>query len=463
PFMDVPASHWAYDAVAQLASRGIVSGYPDGTFKGPQPATRYEIASVIARALAYADMEHASKQDVEMLKRLIVEFSDELNALGVAVDNLDARLGTLDADLGGWKLSGVFEFNAKFGSDDGRLNSYEIGDYNPSTGMEDWIKTGSGPHNFDLDKYRIFLDKRINETTSFHARLGKSDGLSNSDPDVRWNYYYVSIVLGYDVIMDVGRFGTNFEDDLGLVGDDAAYIGDVTRNGMRFSKDWGMASLKLLIARTGDDFGPTAAWYDEEAFLFGANLDFHFNEKFQAGVFAYYLASDVAESYDTELSAAIYAKFRFHPSVELKGVYYFQDGADRDSANAWKVILAADQDLLKFTSLQLEYAQIGNDFRLWNDPYANMDFGWGNAYWADGTTTVYGVKAAQKWGDTKWDSWLRFYHADFDTVGLNDVNQVGLGIGYQYNPAVHFELAVDWVDDGGSDDTLVRFQTVVNF
>ncbi|MCL2683916.1 MAG: S-layer homology domain-containing protein, partial [Synergistaceae bacterium] len=40
PFMDVPASHWAYDAVAQLASRGIVSGYPDGTFKGPQPATR---------------------------------------------------------------------------------------------------------------------------------------------------------------------------------------------------------------------------------------------------------------------------------------------------------------------------------------------------------------------------------------------------------------------------------------
>ncbi|MEG2020086.1 MAG: S-layer homology domain-containing protein, partial [Synergistaceae bacterium] len=30
PFMDVPAGHWSYDAVAQLAARGVVSGYPDG-------------------------------------------------------------------------------------------------------------------------------------------------------------------------------------------------------------------------------------------------------------------------------------------------------------------------------------------------------------------------------------------------------------------------------------------------
>ena len=109
PFMDVPASHWAYDAVAQLASRGVISGYPDGTFKGPQPATRYEIASIIARALAFVDMEKASRQDVEVLKRLIVEFSDELNALGVTVDSLDARFGQMERDLGGWRISGFMQ------------------------------------------------------------------------------------------------------------------------------------------------------------------------------------------------------------------------------------------------------------------------------------------------------------------------------------------------------------------
>lgn len=34
PFMDVPQGHWAYDAIGLLASRGIVSGYQNGTFKG---------------------------------------------------------------------------------------------------------------------------------------------------------------------------------------------------------------------------------------------------------------------------------------------------------------------------------------------------------------------------------------------------------------------------------------------
>jgi len=85
PFMDVPMNHWAYDAIGQLAAHGILSGYPDGTYKGKQPTTRYEMASALARALAVVDMTKASKQDVEMLKKLVVEFKDELEALGVTV------------------------------------------------------------------------------------------------------------------------------------------------------------------------------------------------------------------------------------------------------------------------------------------------------------------------------------------------------------------------------------------
>ncbi len=48
-FPDVPEDHWAYIYVKNLYSKGIVIGYPDGTFKGEQPATRYEMAAVIAR------------------------------------------------------------------------------------------------------------------------------------------------------------------------------------------------------------------------------------------------------------------------------------------------------------------------------------------------------------------------------------------------------------------------------
>lgn len=52
PFSDVPADHWAYDAVTELAAVGLVEGYPDGTYGGTRMMTRYEAALVFARLLA---------------------------------------------------------------------------------------------------------------------------------------------------------------------------------------------------------------------------------------------------------------------------------------------------------------------------------------------------------------------------------------------------------------------------
>ena len=52
PFADVPTNHWAYDAIAELAAKGLIEGYPDGTFKGDRAMTRYEMAMVVARLLA---------------------------------------------------------------------------------------------------------------------------------------------------------------------------------------------------------------------------------------------------------------------------------------------------------------------------------------------------------------------------------------------------------------------------
>jgi hypothetical protein len=58
PFSDLPEeSHWALDAIRMLAALGIIEGYPDGTYKGSQPATRYEVALIIARALEYLDRD----------------------------------------------------------------------------------------------------------------------------------------------------------------------------------------------------------------------------------------------------------------------------------------------------------------------------------------------------------------------------------------------------------------------
>ena len=86
PFSDVPADHWAYDAVSQLASDGVIEGYGDTTFRGNQNITRYEMAQMIAKAMAKSDVSAADKA---LIDKLAAEFSDELNNLGVRVSNLE--------------------------------------------------------------------------------------------------------------------------------------------------------------------------------------------------------------------------------------------------------------------------------------------------------------------------------------------------------------------------------------
>ena len=76
PFSDVPSDSWAYQAVDQLATAGIINGYPDGTFKGQNNITRYEMAQMIAKGMANQDRANAEQQ--ALLNRLAEEFSNEL-------------------------------------------------------------------------------------------------------------------------------------------------------------------------------------------------------------------------------------------------------------------------------------------------------------------------------------------------------------------------------------------------
>ncbi|MGB6370529.1 MAG: S-layer homology domain-containing protein [Atribacterota bacterium] len=94
PFVDVPLNHWAYDSVQSLAAKGVIVGYPDGTFGGAKSLTRYEFAEATAKALAYVEgMDFASADDVAILEKLAIEFADELASLGVTVADLEASLG----------------------------------------------------------------------------------------------------------------------------------------------------------------------------------------------------------------------------------------------------------------------------------------------------------------------------------------------------------------------------------
>jgi hypothetical protein len=99
PFSDVPANHWAYQAIQSLAADGLVEGYPDGKFKGDRPLTRYEMAVLVARVIAKLQANgagYASKADLDKLQKLIDALKDELDSLGVRVTNLEDALDALD-------------------------------------------------------------------------------------------------------------------------------------------------------------------------------------------------------------------------------------------------------------------------------------------------------------------------------------------------------------------------------
>ncbi|HPG57209.1 MAG TPA: S-layer homology domain-containing protein, partial [Candidatus Wallbacteria bacterium] len=95
PFSDVPKSHWAYEAVNNLAAKGLLEGYADGKFKGAKAMTRYEMALMVARLI---DKKFGGA-DFDTLQKLTVEFADELALLGVKVQALEEEVKVVRNDV----------------------------------------------------------------------------------------------------------------------------------------------------------------------------------------------------------------------------------------------------------------------------------------------------------------------------------------------------------------------------
>ena len=94
-FPDVPSDSYAADAVAQLVELGIVNGFPDGTFRGNDPFTRYQAALVVSRLLDVIEENSAaagalSEEDLATVNNAVAELSNELTALNDRVAALES-------------------------------------------------------------------------------------------------------------------------------------------------------------------------------------------------------------------------------------------------------------------------------------------------------------------------------------------------------------------------------------
>ena len=150
-FNDIPASHWAYEAVNQMAEKGIIQGFPDGTFKGKQNVTRYQLAMITAKMLANVEQYGTgsmAKTDLQTLEKLTVEFADELALIGIKITNLEDDMKDVKEDVASLKkdvtsikecmkngsldkvrLSGdILVRNYGFAHDRGNLGNFDFGE-----------------------------------------------------------------------------------------------------------------------------------------------------------------------------------------------------------------------------------------------------------------------------------------------------------------------------------------------
>ena len=193
PFSDVTPDSWAYQAVSQLAAAGIVNGYPDGTFKGQNDITRYEMAQMVAKAMANQDRANAEQQ--AMINRLADEFSNELNNLGVRVARLEDRVGNV-------KVTG----DATLRYTD---NKHKVGD------------TNTGKSKFDA-RARVQFNAKVNDRTDAVVRMTTDRfelGDATANTGVKVDRAYVNHKFGERVSVKAGRFGQML--GAGLAYDDA--------------------------------------------------------------------------------------------------------------------------------------------------------------------------------------------------------------------------------------------------
>ena len=196
PFADVPADHWAYDAVAQLVQDGIVNGYAaDGTFKGDQNMSRYEMAQIVAKAMAKS--EAADNNNKALIDKLAAEFSDELANLGVRVADLEAKTDNV-------KWEGLIRY-------DWKSNNFAA-----NTGHE---KTQDGNNTVKL---RFEPSMVINENWTGHARIDYDVNKDNTSGDTDGAEVQKIYAEGQYSKFNVklGRFGTFSDASHGLVMDD---------------------------------------------------------------------------------------------------------------------------------------------------------------------------------------------------------------------------------------------------
>ena len=228
PFSDVPAGHWAYDSISKLAAAGVIDGYGDGTFGGDKLMTRYEMAQIVAKAMAKG----------ANVDKLAAEFADELDNLGVRVANLEKKADNV-------KITGELRF--RYVNQDGAMARSEREDSDANRYSEVWGNKSN--HVADI-RSRIWINGMINDDWTYTGMLQNVQNLNNNTGDENTSFQraYVDGKLG-GMAVRAGRYNL-------VIADGNIY--DTRADGLELSYG-NKLKLKGFVGKATDDITVVSA------------------------------------------------------------------------------------------------------------------------------------------------------------------------------------------------------------
>ncbi|NER31408.1 MAG: iron uptake porin [Symploca sp. SIO1C4] len=208
---DVSPGDWAFEALRSLVERyGCIAGYPDGTYRGNRPTTRYEFAAGLNACLNQIERliiesgDSFDRTDLETLQRLVQEFEAELATLGTRVDNLEGRVAFLEDNQFSTttKLAGevIFaltdEFNtepddASFLDNNNTVFQNRVRmEFNSSFSGKDRLVTRLAAGNADL--FQIQGDPQAPNESALGTQTFNLGNTGDNDVIIDWLAYYTT-------------------------------------------------------------------------------------------------------------------------------------------------------------------------------------------------------------------------------------------------------------------------------
>ena len=272
PFSDVPAGHWAYDSINKLAAAGVIEGYGDTTFGGDKLMTRYEMAQIVAKAMAKG----------ANVDKLAAEFADELDNLGVRVANLEKKADNVkvtgelrykymskqgDANEGqsfendlrsriwvtgqindDWSYTGMIENTQDFygesankgDKDTSFARAYvegKIGGLNVTAGRYNAFLANGNIYDDKVDGAEVSYGDKV-KVTGFAGKATEVDGGNYAGGELAGAFGDLNLAAGYVNYKDLNKddIGKGLDNAIWYVGADYT-MGDVNLSGMYLKGD----------------------------------------------------------------------------------------------------------------------------------------------------------------------------------------------------------------------------------